>query len=309
MTLEEIIRPTFGGHEKFVFRHGWLKKGVDAVIANEMAFIHEEALAKLGVGKNMVRSIRHWCIAMSLIYEKDRAGVARPLATTLLGKKLLSNAGWDPYLENIASLWLLHWQLTTNLTRGFIWYLLFTVYREPEFTLYSSKNHIKAQIEQRNIKTTDGAIEREIEYCLRTYIPSRSKLGIISEETLDCPLAELDIIKFITKDNVYRFNIGPKVSLPLEVFGFSLLNFFAGVVKNRHTVLVDEVLYQPGSPGQVFKLDENSIVEYLEMLENLTQGKIRLQESTGTTQIYLDESLENNYQNQAIELLKGYYEQ
>jgi hypothetical protein len=27
---DELLRPTFGGHEKFEFRHVWLKKGIDA---------------------------------------------------------------------------------------------------------------------------------------------------------------------------------------------------------------------------------------------------------------------------------------
>lgn len=70
-SFEEGIRPTFGGHEKFVFRHGWLKKRVDAVRKEPLVFTRDEALAELGVGKNMVRSIRHWCLATGLVEEID----------------------------------------------------------------------------------------------------------------------------------------------------------------------------------------------------------------------------------------------
>jgi hypothetical protein len=43
MTLSEPnTKPTFGGHEKFVFRHGWLKKGIDAVRSDSTVSSREE---------------------------------------------------------------------------------------------------------------------------------------------------------------------------------------------------------------------------------------------------------------------------
>ena len=65
---------------------------------------------------------------------------------------------------------------------------------------------------------------------------------------------------------------------------------------------------QEGSPGQVFRLDENSVMEYLELLEVEMKGKIRLEETAGLRQVYLDETL-GEYEDQAFQLLKGHYEQ
>lgn len=306
---EPRIRPTFGGHEKFVFRHGWLKKGVDGVKGNPLVFTNDEALVKLGVGKNMVRSIRHWCLATGLVEEKKEGGLAHQLKTSNLGDKLLNNQGWDPYLEDIGSLWLLHWQLSTNLMRGFVGYLLFSKFIETEFTKRQLANYLSSQFTQNEIHTTSGTIDREIDVCLRTYVPAvRAKLGSIADETLDCPLAELDIVRFIPSDNIYRFNIGPKISLPLGVFGYALLSFLSSTVENRRTIAVDECLYTEGSPGQVFRLDENSVMEYLELLEVEMKGKIRLEETAGLRQVYLDETL-GEYEDQAFQLLKGHYEQ
>ena len=306
---EQRIRPTFGGHEKFVFRHGWLKKGVDGVQGDSLIFTHDDALVKLGVGKNMVRSIRHWCLATGLVLEKDEVDQAHQLQTSYLGDKLLNDRGWDTYLEDIGSLWLLHWQLTTNLTRCFVWYMLFSKFVETEFTKRQLANYLNSQFGRYNVYTTSGTIDREIDVCLRTYVPAvRTKLGTIAEETLDCPLAELDLIRFTPSDNIYRFNIGPKISLPLGVFGYALLSFLSSILENRRTISVDECLYQEGSPGQVFKLDENSVVEYLELLEKETKGKIRLVETAGLRQVYLDETL-GEYEVQAFKMLEGYYEQ
>lgn len=307
--VEHRIKPTFGGHEKFVFRYGWLKKGVDAARKNPSVFANDEALTELGVGKNMVRSIRHWCLATGLLEEVSAEGLARPLKPTPLAKKLISDKGWDPYFEDSGSLWLIHWQLTTNLMRGLVWHLTFSAYLEPEFTRPSLRAFIDKQFEQFFINTTSGTIDREIEYCLKTYIPSeRAKQSGISEETLECPLAELEILRFVAEDDVYRFNVGPKPSLPVGVFGYALYTFLGRVAQNRRTITVDECLYQPASPGQIFKLDENSLMEYLEQLETGTHHDFRLQETAGLRQIYLSQN-NKDFSARAMEMLERHYEQ
>ena len=67
----------FSGHETFPFRYPWLKKGFDAVSADGEVFQREDAITTLGVGKNMVRSIRHWCLAAGVI-EEDRTDPTYP---------------------------------------------------------------------------------------------------------------------------------------------------------------------------------------------------------------------------------------
>ena len=58
---------SFSGHETFAFRYGWPKKGIDAVLDDPAVFAKDTAMVSLGVGKNMVRSIRHWCLTARLI--------------------------------------------------------------------------------------------------------------------------------------------------------------------------------------------------------------------------------------------------
>ncbi len=307
--IEEAIKPTFGGHEKFVFRYGWLKKGVDALAENQDIFTDENVLVVLGVGKNMVRSIRHWCLATGLFEETRDKGAAHTLQLTDLARRLLMNDGWDPFLENPGTLWLLHWQLTSNLTRALIWHLTFCAYYEPEFTKRQLVAFMDKQLERRGIKTTTGTIEREVDVCLRTYVTTIRGGGArnVSEETLDCPLAELDLLRFVEEDNVYRFNIGPKVTLPTEVFGYALLMFLSRIAGNRRTIAVDECLYGNGSPGQIFKLDENSVIEYLEALEEMSERRLRLQETAGLRQLYLEYETDTWFKTVALDLLGRYY--
>jgi len=60
---DEIIRYGFTGHETFPFRYPWPAKGVRAASAHPCIFGEEDATVTLGVGKNMVKAIRHWCLA------------------------------------------------------------------------------------------------------------------------------------------------------------------------------------------------------------------------------------------------------
>src|SRR5690242_13526584 len=94
---------SFSGHETFPFRFPWLKKGFDAVQKDRSVFSRDDAITTLGVGKNMVRSIRHWCLAAGIL-EETKDG----LATTPLANLLFADDGLDPYLEDPATLWLLH---------------------------------------------------------------------------------------------------------------------------------------------------------------------------------------------------------
>jgi hypothetical protein len=81
-------------------------------------------MTTLGVGKNMVHSIRHWCLATGVLEavagaNRRPTGQARP---TWLGKAVLGDGGWDPYLEDPATLWLLHWQIASNRARCMTWF-------------------------------------------------------------------------------------------------------------------------------------------------------------------------------------------
>lgn len=306
--IEKSTRYYFGGHEKFVFRNGWLKKGVDAVSQTPSIFTEDEALVILGVGKNMVRSIRHWCLATGVIQESTTETRSASLIVSDFGNLLLSDKGYDPYLEELGSLWLLHWRLCTNNSRSLAWHLIFSKFIELEFTKKHLVNFLSLQLSNLTLRTTIGTIEREIDVLIRTYIPNiRTRSELISDETLDCPLAELGLLSYIHEDNLLRFNVGPKNSLPIEIFGYAFLEFLASNDYSKRTISVDECLYKLGSPGQIFKLDENSVIEYFESLDGLTNGSIRLHETAGLRQVYLETISIEDYQILGNKLLKDYY--
>ena len=106
---EPAITPKFSGHETFTMRHGWIKKAVDAVTDVPDFFRDEDsALVDLGVGKNMVRSIRHWATVTGIIeeVEADKKSRAKSYAPSQLGEFIFADDGADPYMEDSGTLWL-----------------------------------------------------------------------------------------------------------------------------------------------------------------------------------------------------------
>ena len=121
---------SFSGHETFPLRYTWLPKAVQRLEKHPDLFTRDDALVILGVGKNMVRSIRHWGRAFGIL-EFDRD--ARDQVTEF-GEKLLGARGWDPYLEDPGTLWLLHWNVVSHPEKASTWYLAFTQWNQETFT-------------------------------------------------------------------------------------------------------------------------------------------------------------------------------
>src|SRR5947209_9565915 len=166
------VQHSFSGHETFPFRYPWLKKGFDAVEEDGGVFLRDDAITTLGVGKNMVRSIRHWCLAAGVLEESQYGGAA--LQVTKLGTHLFGNAGLDPYLEDPATLWVLHWQIASNRGRATTWFWTFNHFHEPEFTrealasaLYRWTQTLPGKL------VAESSLRRDVEVFLRTYVPSR----------------------------------------------------------------------------------------------------------------------------------------
>jgi len=131
--VEPIVNGSFSGHETFPFRYSWLKKGIDEASKDGGVFNRDDAMTKLGVGKDMVRSIRHWCLAAGVLEDADESRGHR-LRPTKLGESLFGDAGWDPFLEDPATLWLIHWQICSNTKRATTWFWAFSHVHEPEFS-------------------------------------------------------------------------------------------------------------------------------------------------------------------------------
>lgn len=297
------FRLQFAGHETFPLRYGWLKKSYDAVVAAEAAdqtdmrsiFTDDSAIATFGVGKNMVTSMRHWSLAAGVLHvanDEDLGSSSGQIQPTELGR-LIFDASGDPYLEHPASLWLLHWHLAATPTRATTWYWAFNELNEPTFT----RDTVRARLVRRcdelredgRLKTsriTESTLKSDVLCFIRTYATKADAGRATQEDALECPLTELGLVQPVDIGAAFQFRRGPKSTLPDEVFLYGLLRFWQKLYPTRREFTVEAVTHEPGSPGRVFLLDEETVAERLARLGDLTKGAVRWDESTGMRQVY-----------------------
>lgn len=279
--LETPARLGFAGHETFPFRYGWLTKGALGARKHAMFFTQPSALVTLGVGKNMVQSIRHWGVATGMLEEMGRGEVA----VTLLGDQLLHR--WDPYLEDAGSLWLLHWMLVNTPEKAAAWHYAFFRWTRQEFSRGELTDALTELAERQQARSKRSTIDRDVDCLVRTYVPGKGSKKGPAEESFDCPLAELGLLRPLQDGERYAFVVGAKRTLPAAIFGYTLLQFLERVRGERQTVALQDALYGLGSPGQAFKLSENALVESIEAVQELTEGAIELDDTAGLKQLYL----------------------
>ncbi|MDD2230119.1 MAG: DUF4007 family protein [Candidatus Cloacimonetes bacterium] len=251
-------KPKFSGHQTFVIRYGWIEKGY-RFVKSGLNFNSDDAIVDLGVGKNMVESIRYWGEMTGLI--EDSAPSA--FAIKLLDEK----EGWDPYLEDNNSYWLLHWNLNTN--PGFMHsgIILFSHLKKPEFSKRDVADSALRSLDLYDKKSpAQSTLNKDIDCYLRLYAGIRRQNTKQKEELIGSPLQELNLIQMINDSDLYCFNIGTKPNLSAEVIGYALWDYMRNL--NKIAITINEALYREYSPGQVFMLDENSLVDAVDQLSD-----------------------------------------
>lgn len=244
-------------------------------------------MVELGVGKNMVNSIRHWCSATGLVDAEKQDLQRRQYFPTKLAEILVLEGGFDPYFEDLATLWLIHWNLASNSEECTTWYWLFNQWHGVEFTKEQVFGELQKWLERNRLKpASEKTLSRDIDVCIRTYVHSRQGKNAISEDTLDCPLNELNIITELEDGKTYQFRRGEQPTLPLEVFLFALADYWRKNEGKTNSVNLEKVIYAAGSPGQIFKLDEETVVRRLEEVTELSHGIFRYDETAGIKQVY-----------------------
>jgi hypothetical protein len=309
---------TFSGHDTFALRHGWLKKVYDRAIAlngregetDDQSRVHtpdlfdtEVAMATFGVGKNMVRSMRYWSLASNFLRldGKNRYEIT-PLSNLIFANDArYGKRGFDPYFESLASVWLLHWEIATNALMCTAWDFAFSQFAKTIFTKEDLVNAISAYAEMNDWKVASNSIERDVTCLIHMYAfehPSGSLS--LKEENLESPLTELRLMSPISTGGGYMFEVGPQKSLPSHVLYYALVRY----AENRanHLLNLDEIFYDPGSPGRIFRLDEASMCSRLERAAEDTDGAIEWQETGPLRQLKMSDNLD------ATDLLAKAYE-
>lgn len=281
-----MLEPVFGRHETFPPRYGWLRKAVEATLADPRVFGADDATVRLGVGKNMVRSIRYWGLAFGVIEEVPDPQRRRQTMTipTNWGLALLASEGADPFLEHSGSLWVLHWLLLRPGCRAPTWWVVFNRLSGLRFQEGDVIAGVLEVVEESGWRAVPvGTIRRDVD-CLARMYANRPKVRDTVEDVLDSPFRSLGLIQAVPAERrTYEFVIGPKGDLPDEVVGFAALDMLA-TTRSARTVAVAELARVPGSPGRVFKLTQQGVAEALERLATKIDG-LSLVDQAGLLQL------------------------
>jgi uncharacterized protein DUF4007 len=276
--LQFESRGQFAGHETFPLRLLWLKKACEAIGDGAPAgiFQDQDAIARFGVGRNMAVSMRYWALASGFFEENEK--LIRPAA---LGSLILPGDGLDPYVERPATVWLAHWHIASTPLMTTTAYYAFNALAAIEFDPGTLVDELLRLVEARGWRATRGTLKRDVEVFLRSYV---RRGDAQSEDAAEPLLAELGLVREARLGGWYEFVRGPKPSLPDEVFAYALGQFWES--QGGSSVLTaEQVCYAPGSPGRVFKLDEDSIITRLMGLFDLTQGAWQWTDTAGLRQI------------------------
>ena len=283
----ECYNPQFSGHETFPLRYGWLKKAVDCVADteahsdNRAACWDDDAIARFGVGKNMVASIRHWAKATRMIEEPALNSVR----TMELGRVLFGPKGLDPYMEHPATLWLIHWQLTAREVKT-TWFWAFSHYPAITFERDDLIRKLDRLATDRGwSRVAQTTLRNDVACFIRTYVARHMSGKTGHDDALESPLTELGLIKAIGKNGNFRFVRGPKSTLGDGVFAYALVDFWSRFYPNAATLSFEVIAHAPGSPGRVFQFDENNVADRLALLDDTTGGALRWSETAGLKQV------------------------
>lgn len=289
--FDQNYKPQFSGHETFPLRYGWLEKAFEAVDAdgfnNQKIFSDDSSIAHFGVGKNMVAAIRFWAQVAGVI-----ATEGKDPHSTKFGQILFRDGGLDPYLENLSSLWRIHWEIASNPKHTGV-YWLFNIFNDTNFDREIVMRQLSEFIVGQGWSLpTQKTLSSDINVLIANYVPSSSKRGP-SEESLSSPLAELSLIRRDANAK-YILNWGRKPSLNSGVFLYAVCDFWERS-STANTLNFQSLLLDRGSPGRIFLLEEADLAQRLSSISEATGGAISWSETAGLKQLIKNKEFSDEF--------------
>lgn len=262
----------FRAHETFFIRKGWLSKGMRYVSQKQNVFTdkNENPMDVLGIGANMVKSLRYWLQAVGLTKEPKTGRKDQSL--TQFGELVHE---YDPYTEELGTLYLLHYKLVTDDEMAPSWYYFFNKFTMKEFSKDDFVAQIQNELKMEGTAVAIRSLTDDFACIVNTYLPRyKSDPNKVSpENNISCPFGELGFIDILSKE---RGNYIYKKSIPM-VRSFNPWVVMAVIVDqagDREEIGLNELLSAEKNIGKVFNLDSICMLSVLHEVEKLGEIKI-----------------------------------
>lgn len=258
----------FSGHESFPCKTLWLKKGYEFV-RKHGDWNDAGSVVKLGVGKNMVASIRYWMRAFGLT-ENDKL-------TEIADYIFSENNGKDPFVEDLGTLWLLHY-LIVSTGEATLYKLFFMRFQRERITF--EREHVVAFVRRTMAEVgkqkiyNENTVRKDIGVLLQNYVQPHKAQSMEDYSNL---LIDLDLIRQLTDGRQYAFNADGKRQLPADILLFAIIR---GKGKDNS---VDYDTLQ--NIGNIFCLSDIELIDILLALQTKYPDILRYSDTAGLRQV------------------------
>lgn len=301
----------FRGHETFFIRKGWLGKGLKHIAKNPAVFVSkdENPMDVLGIGSNMVKSLRYWMQAVGLSKEPKS------------GRRMQTRTGWgdliyqfDRYVEEVGTLLLLQYRLATNKAMATAWYFFFQKFNMQEFTRDDFMRSLRSYVAMTDSEQelSERSISDDFNCIVNTYVPRYrlSNEGSNPENNIDCPFGELGLMDMVGSDKRLYCksvplveNFAPNITVAL------LMEQMKVTGRLGCEINMEQVLTGQNGLGRVFNLDSLSLLEILRRAEAAKLLKLHRTAGLDTVEVLFAGSVEDCIRDYYLGLENGFEEE
>lgn len=262
----------FAGHESFYLREGWLKKSIDVVMEYPYIFQAKhlkEAINRLGVGANMVKSMRYWLDLCGLIEKNTTEGTYYLTDIATMIRK------YDPYFQSRSALWVLHTIVTKKAP---LWQIIFVENDFPVFDRELIYGLIDSRLKELGKKFAKKTVLDSIAVFLRTYLEEKNIID--PEDNIISPFSKLKLLNHYERRYSFRAIAGKEFSPYLICY-----LYFSN--KRSEQILIDDIY---NDFKHIINVDFNSVRKYIDYIEN--KKLIHIDRSAGLNNITVKKQMD-----------------
>lgn len=273
----------FKKNESFYIREGWFEKAINSIAENDElnVFSGDNGVKILGIGSNMVKSLKYWLEAANIIENTKKCKL------TNFGELIFK---YDKYLENSFTWFLIHFYFVRNFENCPIFSIVFNSDLKS-FSKNDANLLIKDTLKQNSIIIKDEYIEDDLNVFIKTYFSD--DIIYNPEDNYICPLT---FLKLLNKRKDIFIKKSPKFNeLSYLIVYFNLLNIYQGKAFN-----IEDSFSEKDSPIKIFNLEKNAYLQYLDDAKK--NGLITINKTAGLNTVYFEQKLNLD------KLFKKYFE-
>lgn len=276
----------FRAHETFFIRKGWLYKGMKNIVRDRTVFMGDNGnpMDILGIGANMVKSMRYWLQAVGLTAEPPTGKRYQEL--TPFGEIVYEN---DRYIEEMGTLWFIHYKLATNEIDATSWYFFFNEFNRNEFSRDDFVKQLNAYILMNESEVSERSLDDDFNCIANTYVPRiKSNPGKVHPESnIDCPLGELSLVDIISKKaKIYKKSV-PKLD---NIHPLAVLGVIVDQARGEKSIKISSIQSDKCNAGKVFNLDIITLTNLLNRIELM--GYIKVVRTAGLDVITIEREID-----------------